>query len=222
MGLDLYIEAKITEKTTGRCITVPNTKNVKDHWFDTDTSVREEYQYFCVLYMCGHNAAVVRNSWIDIINRYMDKNYSNEDRFIPFPQSALRELCSCLFSYGMTTEDDRFISDIEHGYWNDVQRNKKNNKPYEQEKDFYNWDGHKDDETAFLVSANELRNFIYEIERIHYENKYAPLAAFSDGGLCQEGSCYLPNDFILLEEDRRKFKADPQAYEWTFRIFNSY
>lgn len=222
MGLDLYIEAKITEKTTRRCITVPNTKNVKGYWFNSDTTVHDEYQYFCVLYMCGHNVAVVRNSWIDIINRYANKNYSNKEHFIPFPQSALREICSCLFSYGISTEDDRFISDIEHGYWNDVRCNKQNNKPYKEEKEFYNWNEHEDDELTFLASANELRSFIYEIERINYENKYTPLAAFNDGGLCQDGSCHLPDDFILLEEDRQHFRENPKDYEWSFRLFNSF
>jgi len=221
MGLDLYIEAKITEKATGRCISVPNTKEIKDHWFKYDDP-DEDHKHFCILWMCGQKAAAVRNSWIDIINRYMNTNYNYNDLRIPFPQTALREMCSCLFSYGITPEDNRFLISVENGYWDKIQRNEQNNIPYEEAKEYPSWNECADDEHEFLIKANDLRNFIYEIERIHYENKYEPLEADHCDGLWRGGSWRLPDDFILLEDDRRKFSEDPQAYEWSFRIFNSY
>ena len=98
MGLDLYIEAKITEKATGRCITMPDTEEAWMSLLDPD--YHQACQYFTVLWMCGWSASAPRNSWIDIINRYLKTNYGYEDIVIPFPQSALREMCSCLFSYG--------------------------------------------------------------------------------------------------------------------------
>ncbi|MBQ6168623.1 MAG: hypothetical protein IJK30_01570 [Ruminococcus sp.] len=221
MGLDLYIEAKITEKATGRCISVPNTKEIKDYWFKYDDP-DEDHKHFCILWMCGQKAAAVRNSWIDIINRYMNTNYNYNDFRIPFPQTALREMCSCLFSYGITPEDNRFLISVENGYWDKIQRNEQNNIPYEEAKEYPSWNECADDEHEFLIKANDLRNFIYEIERIHYENKYEPLEADHCDGLWRGGSLRLPDDFILLEDDRRKFSEDPQAYEWSFRIFNSY
>ncbi len=106
------------------------------------------------------------------------------------------------------------------------QREKENNIPYmelaEEEKEFHHWNDREGDEDNFLIKAELLRNFIYELESIHYENKYSPLEADNGDGLWKGGRVCLPDDFIYLEEDRRLFREDPQAYEWSFMIFNSY
>ena len=226
MGLDLYIEAKITEKATGRCITMPDTEEARKRLLDPNEFDPEACQYFTVLWMCGWDAAVPRNSWIDIINRYLKTNYSYEDIIIPFPQSALREMCSCLFSNAIFPEDNRFLYEVESSYWDIQQREKDNNIPYmvlpDNEKDFHKWDGRENDEYNFLIKANLLRKFIYELERIHYENRYTALESDQYEGLWENHSCKLPDSFIILEDDRQKFRANPQAYEWSFRIFNSF
>lgn len=223
MGLDLYIKAKIIEKATGRCITVPNTNEINNYWFDTDAPNHEDYQYFSVLWMCGWSAVTVRNSWIDIINRYTNTSYSYDDFIIPFPQSALREMCSCLFSYSLLPEEFDELYD-KSGFWNkkifdmniassDINNNKQN------EIQRYN---REIEETSFLIKANEMKKFIYEIERVQYENKFTTLEADYNDGLLENGKWRLPYDFILLKKDRLKFKDNPQSYEWSFRMFNSY
>ncbi len=224
MGLDLYIEAKITEKATGRCITMPDTEEAWMSLLDPD--YHQACQYFTVLWMCGWSASAPRNSWIDIINRYLKTNYGYEDIVIPFPQSALREMCSCLFSYAIFPESNRFLSEVECSYWDIAQRERENNIPYmafpDDDKDPDSWNYRENDEYNFLIKAKLLRDFIYELERVHYENQYTPLASDKGDGLWENGSYKLPDSYIYLEDDRQKFRADPQAYEWSFRIFNSY
>ena len=145
---------------------------------------------------------------------------------IPFPQSALREMCSCLFSYAIFPESNRFLSEVECSYWDVAQRERDNNLPYmafpDDQKDTDSWRYRENDEYNFLIKAKLLRDFIYELERIHYENQYTPLISSHYDGLSEKGNHSLPDDCIYLEDDRQKFRADPQAYEWSFRIFNSY
>ena len=40
-------------------------------------------------------------------------------------------------------------------------------------------------------------------------------------GIRDDGELVFPDDFIF-DSDLEQFKSNPQAYEWTFRLFNSY
>lgn len=228
MGLDLYIEAKITEKATGRCISVydnsysENSKAFKGHIKNREED--EEYDWFGVVWTFGDNARRLRNSWIEIINRYMKTEYLNKDFIIPLPQSALREICSSTFSYACLPEENRFADGTECGFWDIEQREKENNIPYsvcDSEDTYRKWDYLSGSENHFLLLAESLRDLIYLLERINYENKYIPLKSNNDG-LCETGRLVFVDEYITEKTDLEKFKADPQAYEWSFRIWNSY
>ncbi|MCR5608759.1 MAG: hypothetical protein K6G26_06815 [Lachnospiraceae bacterium] len=213
MGLDLYIEAKITEKATGRCITAP-------HKHDPDY---EEDLYFTVILMFGSDAYPIRNSWIDIINRHLNTSYGYDDLIIPIPQSALREICSCLYSYICLPESNRFEHHIQCGFWDIKVREKEKGNSYSfVPKDYYKSWNIRDYDNECRYQANYLYDFIELIERIHYENRYIPLKADDSLGIREDGTDLLPDDYITSADDLKKFKENPQAYEWTFRIFNSF
>lgn len=227
MGLDLYIEAKITEKATGRCISACDPSYTESPLPDPEDGIfSEDGQYFCVLWMCGWDAAAVRNSWIDIINRHLKTSYNGEETLIPLPQTALREICSCLYSYGISPESSRFSYEIKNSYWDTARREQDTGLPYsalaEDQKAFHHWADHTGMEVGFVIWANSLRRFIYELERMHYENRYQPLKASDGDGVQEEGGYLLPDDFIPAAADKRKFRENPQAYEWSFRLCNSY
>ena len=121
---------------------------------------------------------------------------------IPFPQSALREMCSCLFSYAIFPESNRFLSEVECSYWDVAQRERDNNLPYmafpDDQKDTDSWRYRENDEYNFLIKANLLRKFIYELERIHYENRYTALESDQYEGLWENHSCKLPDSFMFF------------------------
>ena len=213
MGLDLYIEAKITEKATGRCITVP-----------AGGAESEDDLYFVVHWMCGHDKYALRNSWIDILNRHQHTAYNYDAHRIPVPQTALREMCSCLHSYRCTPEANRFTyGDIGCGFWDIGTREQETGRTYripgEQTYDTV-WNL-REHETDFRFKANALYALIGLLDRIHYENRYLPLSAFEGDGI-GAGPVILPDDYITAPEDRFAFRENPQAYEWTFRLHNSY
>ena len=91
MGLDLYIEARIKAKKTGRVITA--TKYDK---------YEEEKGFFEVCYWPTYSFAEIRTGMIAICNRHGGSKFTDDDYFIPIPQSALCEIyaylikCSCL------------------------------------------------------------------------------------------------------------------------------
>jgi len=195
MGLDLYIDVKITEKSTGICIT-------------TREDVTYE-GYFSLLWWDGYNFSSLRNSLIEIVNRYSKTHYTSEDFVIPFPQSALREICSCILSFSCTPEEYRFEWETDSGYWDSEQRAKDNNIPYTTEKhwSWICWDDKQSTENLNFEYGDKLRQFIYELERINYENKF-----YSD----------IVDEYICNNDYRTKFRENPQEYEFEFRIFNSY
>ena len=220
MSFYFYIEAKITEKATGRCITVPDTKNVCDYWFRDGDYADEDSRYFDVLEICGRDSQALCRSWIDIINRYTKTNRKFGDRFLPFPETALREICSCLFSYAMLPEDNRFLWNPENGFWDSVQREKEPPAAYSEAQTDYasSWDYLANAELSPVLLGKKLRNFIYQYESIRYENTFTPPETIRDTVLFEDGDEFKPEDFILREEDQSAFRENPQAYEWTFRL----
>lgn len=207
MGLDLYIKTKIIEKKTRKVITL------------------SEYnrEWITVLWTCGWSSAVICNSWIDIINRYKKTNHKYSDYRISFPRSALREMCSCLLSYGCIPESNRFDLDVECGFW-DIGSREKNIKDLCNPKRLYDdipWESIQDDEHWFLTMGKRLLDFIYFLDKIQYENEYVPLKTSTDG-LSEYGEIVFVDDLIKEKSDLEKFKENPRAYEWKFMLVNSY
>ena len=210
MSPELYIEAKITEKATGRCITVP-----------ADGTESEDALYFACLRIWISGIYPLRNSWIDILNRHLHTAYPYSETVIPVPQTALREMCSCLYSYCCTPEANRFSPDIMTcGFWDAATREQETGRAYTIPNahtrnkifwDMQNW------EENYGSAADLLYDLIELLERIHYENRYISLKAWTGDGIGEREQIF-PDDFITAPDDRRAFRENPQAYEWTFRL----
>lgn len=212
MGLDVYIDATIKEKATGRIIS-----------YDPDYPPDKQITIF---HFDGWNAAPVMRSWIEIINRYGGTHYTRHDNSMPFPQTALREMCSCLLSYCCVPEENRYQWDLETGFWDIEKREQRNNAPYKEEQQYSHieWESFYYTENTFLTLGRVLREIIWMLDQIHYENKIDPLSEYR--GLPEDyewvfGERTFPDDFIELPDDLRKIKENPNAYIWEFELFNS-
>nr|DAG17468.1 MAG TPA: hypothetical protein [Caudoviricetes sp.] len=212
MGLDVYIDAIIKEKATGRIISYnpayPSEKSITIFYFD------------------GWNAAPVLHSWIEIINRYGGTHYTRHDNSMPFPQTALREMCSCLLSYCCVPEENRYQWNLETGFWESNEREQRRGIPYSSDQQFshIDYDEYYYTENTFLTLARVLREIIWMLDQIHYENKFDPLSEYR--GLPEDYKWVFekwtfPDDFIELPDDLRKFKENPNAYTWEFELINS-
>ena len=212
MGLDVYIDATIKEKATGRIIS-----------YDPDYPPDKQITIF---HFDGWNAAPVMRSWIEIINRYGGTHYTRHDNSMPFPQTALREMCSCLLSYCCVPEENRYQWDLETGFWDIEKREQRNNAPYKEEQQYSHieWESYYYTENTFLTLGRVLREIIWMLDQIHYENKFDPLCEYR--GLPEDykwvfGKRTFPDDFIELPEDLQKFRENPNAYTWEFELLNS-
>ena len=212
MGLEVYIDVNIKEKATGRKISFhpdyPLDKSISIFWFD------------------GWDAAPVLHSWIEIINRYGGTHYTGHDNSMPFPQTALREMCSCLLSYCCVPEENRYQWNLETGFWDSEKREQRHSAPYKEEQQYSHieWGDYYYTENTFLMLGRVLREIIRMLDQIHYENKYDPLR--TDRGLPEDyewvfGKQTFPDDFIERPDDLRKFKENPNAYTWDFELINS-
>ncbi|MCM1507237.1 MAG: hypothetical protein NC177_08910 [Ruminococcus flavefaciens] len=204
MGQDTYIEATIYEKSTGR--------RISEEWFT-------------VYWDCHDTAVETARAWTKILSKYVDTSSLATEYEVVFPQTALREMASCLFSYAMIPESVRHEYSTIKGFWDVENRGKINDIPYKQKSErFYwiEWDDIQDNEENFLRKALRLREFICELDRIHYENKYTPLPASRADGLEEYGNIPLPDRYITDIDDLRNYKKNPQAYEWKFRFVDSY
>ena len=215
MGQDTYIEATIYERATGRAISC---------------------EWFTVMWDCHNTARIMAESWIKILGGHqVDMSTLKDKGYVVFPQTALREMASFLFSCAVMTESSRYSLDSweMHTFWDAENRGRANDAPYktkptnypedewEENKSCYSWEDIQSDEEDFLNNAVLLRRFIYELDRIYFENRYEPLPAHSNDGLCESGDHMIPDSFILNAEDLEKYRRDPGAYEWKFRLFNS-
>ena len=212
MGLDVYIDATIKEKATGRIIS-----------YDPDYPPDKQITIF---HFDGWDAAPVMRSWIEIINRYGGTHYTRHDNSMPFPQTALREMCSCLLSYCCVPEENRYQWDLDTGFWDIEKREQWHNALYKEEQQYSHieWESFYYTENTFLTLGRVLREIIWMLDQIHYENKIDPLR--TDRGLSEDykwvfGERTFPDDFIELPDDLRKFKENPNAYIWEFELFNS-
>lgn len=212
MRLDLYIDAAIKEKATGRMISFhpdyPSEKSIPIFWFN------------------GGNAYILLDSWIEIINRYGGTQYTNHDNVMPFPQTALREMCSCLLSYCCVPEENRFQLRLESGFWDINQKSRQNAIPFGPQRQYryLDYDDYYATENTFLTLGRVLREIIRMLDQMHYENRYDSLR--TDRGLPEDyewvfGKRTFPDDFIALPEDLQKFRENPGAYTWEFELLNS-
>ena len=64
-------------------------------------------------------------------------------------------------------------------------------------------------EKANLLNADKLHDLISTLDEIKYEKKVSH-------------ACFLFKEYIPVESDLRLFEDNPLAYEWEFRIWNSY
>lgn len=215
MGQDTYINATIYEKATGRMI-----------------SEKE----FTVIWSCHNTARVMAREWGKLLGKYTDTSRLAEECRVEFPQTALREMASCLFSYAVLSERARFpmLSEELVGFWQQENRGKAD-MPYKEKPDWFSaerweaekadiycfWDDVQSDEQEFFYKACRLREFIYMLDQIHFENKYEPLRSYGGDGLYVDGKLLFPDSFIPDANDLKRFRENPQAYEWKFCLWDS-
>ena len=82
LGHDLYIQARIKEKRTGRVITCGDSD---------DYAAEDSKGFFDICWWCGSPECDVRIGMIEICNRHGGTGYTDADLFIPIPLSALRD-----------------------------------------------------------------------------------------------------------------------------------
>lgn len=183
MGLDLYIEALIKEKKTGRIISNPykDGYNCGTCLNGYTYKIKKENGFFEVCWWCSWNFVDIRHKMIDICNKHLNTNYTDEDFEIPLPQSALREIYALLVNRSYLPDDEEFEV-----------------LPCNTE-----WEERLSYETMNLVNADKLLGIIRQLKCINYYN---------------DASC----EYIPDKNDRQAFEENPQAYEWEFRISNSY
>ena len=141
MGLDLYIEALIREKKTGKIISNP----YKDGYA---YGKKQENGFFEVCWWCGHDFGDIIDKMIDICNRHMNTSYTNKDDEIPVPQSALREIYALLVKRSYLPDDEYFEV-----------------MPCNIE-----WEQRSSYEITNLINADKLHNIIYQLKCIEYYN----------------------------------------------------
>lgn len=166
MGLDLYIEARIREKTSRRIISFGHDKG-----------------YFEICWWCGWEYCDLRAKMIEICNKYAGTNYTDTDFSIAIPKSALREIYTCIVNNSYLPDDE----------------------PFEVLPCNIEWQVRGSYEKMNLVNAEKLHDILWKLNSIAYDNDI----------YIKEENVPDKNDLKLLEEN-------PQAYEWEFRIFNSY
>lgn len=180
MGLDLYIDARIKEKKTGRIIS----RGHNDSYFE------EPEGFFEICWWCGWDCRDIRDKMIEICNSHAGTDYTNSDSKIPIPPSALRAIYAHIVKRCYLPDDEPF-GDIQY------------------EAEWYEWDARRGYERDNLTNADKLFGLIYMVEEIKYDNDTS-------------GYWSLYKEYIPNESDLRFFEDNPSAYEWEFRIWNSY
>lgn len=92
MGLDIYIEARIKEKATGRIIS----------FFEYE----DNEGFFEICSWCSWAFSDVLDGMIDICNKHLNANYNSNDFVIPVPQTALREIYRYLLGRSCVSGSD--------------------------------------------------------------------------------------------------------------------
>ncbi|MBQ8966555.1 hypothetical protein [Ruminococcus sp.] len=205
MGYQLYIEARIKERASGKVVSLHNKKDPCDEWLT-------------IGWTCGRDAYPMTEALVEVINRYSDRQYDLEqDHEIYFPQKALREMCSCILSHACFPESGRYTRSPEH-FWYEKNRGGKNNITYieKTEDDFVDWDDMQGQEMNSLTMGNSLLELIWFLEKVHYENEYYSLKEYTGFGISDERGTQDFFESHILDEYLEAFKADPNAFEWEF------
>ena len=174
MGLDLYIEARISEKKTGKVISSDEYGEYADD---------EDKGFFEICWWCSRDFCDIRAKMIEISNKYAGTNYTDSDFVVPIPQSALREIYAYIVKRSYLPDHEYFEALPCNIEW--------------RERGTY--------EKMNLVNAEKLHDLLWTLNLIKYDND-----------ICIDKK-YIPD-----EKDLKLLKENPQAYEWEFRIFNSY
>ena len=181
LGHDLYIQARIKEKKTGRVISCGDGDNYAED---------DAIGFFDICRWCGSPECDVRIKMIEICNSHAGTGYTDSDSFIPIPLSALRAVYAHIVNCCYFPENEPF-----------------RNLPYETEwMELYERNLY---EKANLLNADKLHDLISALDEIKYEKKVSH-------------TCFLFKEYIPEESDLRLFEDNPLAYEWEFRIWNSY
>lgn len=99
MGLDLYIEARISEKKTGRFIS----SGMYEQYEDDD-----DKGFFEICWWCSWDFFDIRTKMIEISNKHAETNYTDSDLVIPIPQSALRDIYAYIVNRSYLPDDEYF------------------------------------------------------------------------------------------------------------------
>lgn len=177
MGLDLYVEARIREKKTGRIISADKYDECSDD---------EDRGFFEICWWCSRVFYDIRSRMIEISNRYAGTDHTDSDFVIPVPQAALRDIYAYLVERSCLSDDECLGV-----------------APCEAE-----WEERLTYEKMNLINAGKLHDLLWNLDHIEHSNFF-----YADGVIKE----HVPdvNDLLSMQED-------PQAYEWEFRIFNSY
>ena len=175
MSLDIYLEARIKEKS-GRIIS----SDIDQKYYD-----EEDEGFFEICSWHSRLFCDVRTRLIEISNTYAGMHYTDSDFAIPVPQKALRGMYEYLIERACLHEGEIFEVLQGGSEWKWI------------EKGSY--------EKMNLCNAEKLHDLIWNLNLIQYEN-----TILLDG-------IYIPDkrDLALLEKN-------PAAYDWEFRICNSY
>lgn len=172
MGLDLYIEARIREKKTRRLISA-DPITCEEYSYD-----EEDKGFFEVCSWCSWLFRDIRTELIEISNRYAGTAYTDSDFIIPVPQSALREMYSCLVKHSDLHDYSYIKTDFDNDSWH--------------ERDCY--------EKMNLLNAQKLHDILWMLNSIRYDNDL-----YMGKSICQK--C-IPNekDMRCLEENPQHFE----------------
>lgn len=143
MGHDLYIQARIKEKRTGRVISRGDSD---------DYAAEDDIGFFDICWWCGSPECDVRIKMIEICSSHGVTGYTDSDLFIPVPQSALRAVYAHVVNCCCFPKDKSFPNlTLETGWMNPHDRN-----AYEK---------------ANLLNADKLHDLIATLDEINDENK---------------------------------------------------
>ncbi|MDE5698595.1 MAG: hypothetical protein K2I96_14490 [Lachnospiraceae bacterium] len=115
MGHDLYIQARIREKRTGRVISRGD---------GDDYAAEDDIGFFDICWWCGSPECDVRIRMIEICSSHEGTDYTDSDLFIPISQSALRAVYAHVVDCCCFPEDKFFPNPtLDTGWRNPHERN---------------------------------------------------------------------------------------------------
>lgn len=143
MGHDLYFQARIKEKNTGRVISCGD---------NDDYEEKDAKGFFDICWWCGSPECDVRIKMIEICNCYGGTGYTDSDLMISVPPSALRAIYAHIVNCCYVPEDKPF-----------------QNIPYETEwMDLYERNIY---EKTNLLNAEKIHDLIAALDELKYEKK---------------------------------------------------